>query len=86
MNNETPAGRSGAGAFFDVLERVVLFALSFSVGLVNLLIGLAVAAHLGLIPKAAGDRVLRAASRATAVVTRIMAPAPNLAPKRRTKP
>lgn len=80
-----PEKPSRAGTLFNVLERLVLFALSASVGLVNLLIGLAVAAKLGVLPKNASAEVLRLTGRATSALTRLTAkPAP--APKRKKKP
>ncbi len=75
MGSESPAGTTAVEAIFNVVERLILFALALAVGLVNLLIGLAVAAHLGVIPKATGDRVLRLTTEATNVLTRAMGPA-----------
>jgi hypothetical protein len=86
MENEKTSAATGLGTFFNFIERVVLFALSASVGILNLLIGLAVAAHLGVIPKAAAGRVLHATSQATAFVTRIMAPSSGASPKHKAKP
>ena len=86
MGSEPTTTATAVGTFFNFLERLVLFALSLSVGLVNLLIGLAVAAHLGVIPKAPADRVLRVASQATAFVTKIMGPSGAAAPKHKAKP
>jgi hypothetical protein len=79
-----PAPRSGTaavGTFLNVLERLILFALALLIGLLNLLIGLVVAAHLGIVPKTSADAVLRVTNRATAVLTRIMGPARRAAPK-----
>jgi hypothetical protein len=86
METKSGSVASSVGTFFNVLERAVLFALSLSVGLINLMIGLVMAAHLGVIPKSAAGPILRVTSRATAFVTRIMAPAPGAAPKRKPKP
>ena len=85
MGSEQPLAASKVGTLFNFLERLLLFALSLSVGLVNLLIGLAVAAHLGVIPKAAGGKVLRVASQATAFVTKIMEPSRAPAPQHKAK-
>ena len=49
-------------------------------------IGLAVAAHMGVIPKTTADRVLRVTSRATAFVEGIMGPARPAAPKHKATP
>jgi len=77
MEPEKSSPASAAGTFFNVLERLILFALSAAVGLVNLLIGLAVAAHLGVLPKNASAQILKVTSRATAALTRFTAkPAP----------
>jgi hypothetical protein len=77
MEPEKASRASAAGTFFTVVERLVLFALSASVGVVNLLIALAVAAHLGVLPKNATAQVLRATTRATSALSRLMAkPAP----------
>ncbi|HXT00315.1 MAG TPA: hypothetical protein VN915_06545 [Elusimicrobiota bacterium] len=73
MEPEKTSPASAAGAVFNAVERLVLFALSAAVGLVNLLIGLAVAAHLGVLPKSTSARILRATSRATGALTRVMA-------------
>ena len=81
METKPAAVASAVGTFFNILERVVLFALSLSVGLINLMIGLVMAAHLGVIPKAAADPVLRVTRQATAIVTRFMAPARGAVPK-----
>jgi hypothetical protein len=86
MGSEPPSATTAVGTLFTAFERLVLFALSLAVALLNLLIGLAVAAHLGVIPKTAADRVLRVTSRATAFVDRIMGPERPAAPKRKTKP
>jgi hypothetical protein len=76
---------TAAETFFNVVERVVLFALSLSVGLINLAIGLVMAAHLGVIPKAAAGPVLRVTSQATAFVSRLMAPSRASPAKRKPK-
>ena len=86
METKPASAATTVETFFNVVERVVLFALSLSVGLVNLAIGLVMAAHLGVIPKAAAGPVLRATSQATALVSRIMAPSRGAAPKHRAKP
>jgi hypothetical protein len=86
VKSKTPPAANAAETFFNVVERVILFALSISVGLINLAIGLVMAAHLGIIPKAAAGRVLRAASQATALVTRIMGPSGGASAKHKAKP
>jgi hypothetical protein len=86
METEPPSGTAAVGTLFSALERLVLFALSLAVGLLNLMIGLAVAAHMGVIPKTTADRVLRVTSRATAFVEGIMGPARPAAPKHKAKP
>jgi hypothetical protein len=79
-----PEKPSRAGTAVNVLERLVLFVLSASVGLVNLLIGLAVAAHLGVLPKGASARILRVTGRATSALSRFMAkPAPPARPRKK---
>jgi hypothetical protein len=83
MEQETRSRAHAAGTFFNVVERLLLFALSAAVGLVNLLIGLAVAAHLGVLPKETSGRILRITSRAAAVLNRVMAPSAGPGPKRR---
>jgi hypothetical protein len=87
MGSDSASATTRIGTFFNVLERIVLFALSLSVGLINLMIGLVMAARLGVIPKTAARPVLRATSQATAFVSRIMAPASAhaTAPKRNAK-
>jgi hypothetical protein len=84
-----PAAHSrdnGPGTIFTVLERIVLFALSASVAVVNLLIGLAVAAHLGVLPKETSGRILRLTSHATEALNRLMSPSSPPAPKHKQKP
>lgn len=81
MGTETPSTSSRIGAFFNVLERLVLFALSLSVGLINLLIGALVAARLGVLPKAAADRTVKITHSAAAFVTRIMGAPKSAAPR-----
>ncbi|MFI5362584.1 MAG: hypothetical protein ACHQ49_11495 [Elusimicrobiota bacterium] len=82
MEAQPPSRPGAVGTFFNVLERLVMFALSLAVGLLNLLIALVVAAHLGVVPKAAADRVLGFTSRATASVVKFMGPP---APQRKSK-
>jgi len=82
METEKSSAGSAAGTLFNVVERLVLFALSAAVGLVNLLIGLAVAAHLGVLPKDASAKILKATSRATSALTRFMAK-PSAAPRQK---
>jgi hypothetical protein len=79
-----PGKTSRAGAFFGILERVVLFSLSAAVGVINLLIGVAVAAHLGVLPKETSARILKLSARATSALTRVMA-GPSR-PSRKKKP
>jgi len=86
MGSEPPSAATAVGTLFNALERLVLFALSLAVGLLNLLIGLAVAAHLGVIPKAAADRILRATNQATTGLTNIMGPARSPARKHKVRP
>jgi hypothetical protein len=83
-----PASAAGAaGSVFNVFERLVLFVLSLAVGVVNLLIALAVAAHLGVFPKETSASILRVTSRAAAVVTKALnsAAGPE-APRSKAKP
>ncbi|MFI5362904.1 MAG: hypothetical protein ACHQ49_13110 [Elusimicrobiota bacterium] len=86
METRTASASSAVETFFNAVERVVLFALSVSVGLINLMIGLVMAAHLGVIPKSAAGPVLRVTGQATALVTRIMAPSPGAPSKHKAKP
>jgi hypothetical protein len=51
MSEEKPPKRSRVGTAFGVLERIALFALSATVGIVDLVVALFVAAHLGVIPR-----------------------------------
>lgn len=76
MSSERPSRAVGVETVFNAFERLVLFALSLAVGVLNLLIGIVVAAHMGVLPKSAAGSVLAATSRATAFVSRIMAPPP----------
>jgi hypothetical protein len=85
MSPESPSAATAVGTLFNVVERLILFALALAVGLVNLLIGLAVAAHLGIIPKGPADRVVRVTNEATAFLTRLMEPARPVA-KHKAKP
>jgi hypothetical protein len=85
MESERRSGTAAVGTFFTVLERLILFALALAVGLVNFLIGLAVAAHLGIIPKGPADRVIHVTTEATAFLTRIMG-SPRPGPKHKAKP
>ena len=86
MESKPRSVSTAIGAFFNMCERIVLFALSLSVGVVNLLIGLAVAAHLGIIPKTTADRVLRITSRATAFVTKVLDSPDHSLAKHKAKP
>ncbi|HEX4047977.1 MAG TPA: hypothetical protein VH309_09095 [Elusimicrobiota bacterium] len=87
MPSEPPSLVIGVGALFNAFERLVLFALSLAVGVLNLLIGIVIAAHMGVLPKSAAARVLGATSRATAYVSRIMEAPPThgAAPKRKAR-
>ena len=80
-----PEKPSRAATVFNVLERLTLFLLSASVGLINLLIALAVAARLGILPKQASAQILRVTGRATSALTRLMAKPPAPAPKKKKK-
>jgi hypothetical protein len=86
MGTEPPSASSAIGAFFSVVERLVLFALSLAAGLLNIMIGLAVAAHLGVIPKAAADEVLRITGQATTLMTNVMGTPHRAARKHKAKP
>jgi hypothetical protein len=86
MGSEPPSAATAVGTLFNVLERLVLFTLSLAAGLLNLMIGLAVAAHLGVIPKAAADRVLRVTNQATTALTNIMGTPRPAARKHKAKP
>jgi hypothetical protein len=86
MGTEPPSAASAIGTFFNAVERLVLFALSLAAGLLNVMIGLAVAAHLGVIPKAAADRVLRVTGQATTLMTNIMGNPHRSAHKHKAKP
>jgi len=86
MESAPPPSSSAVGTFFNVLERLVLFALALIVGVINLLIAVSVAAHMGVIPKAAAARILRLSDQATAALTRAMDSPDHPATKHKTKP
>jgi len=81
MSSAPPPARSKIEIFFSVAERVVLFALSASAGLINLLIALVVAAHFNIVQRKTVDSILAGVRRHTTVLERFFAP-PD-APKRK---
>jgi len=85
MRSESPPSPGAVATLFNVFERLILLALSLAVGLLNLLIGLTVAAHMGVIPKAAADRVLHVTAEATAFVSRVLGPSHDAAHKHKAK-